>query len=175
MFYSKFKFYSKYFYNLSFATLNLFFLVFFFLILINLNTLQIDVKVEKVNLYFVFDSVTVLFVSIFILFLIIFLKNYIYLFTIYSFEFFLFFFFSVFGLLQFLISSDFLNFYLSLEIFGLSSYILVGLRSSRKFTSESAFKFFLISAVSSLLIAFGIAQIYAFSGLLNFEDLKLFL
>jgi len=172
--YFNFKFCSKYFYNLSFSTLNLFFLIFFFLFLMSLNSLELDVFVNKANVYATITSLSIFLIILFVLFLIIFIKNYVYLFKLYNFEFIFLFFFSLFGLMQILISNDFLNFYLSLEIFSLSSYSLIGLRNNRKFTSEAAFKFFLISAISSLLIAFGIAQIYAFSGILTFTDLKLF-
>lgn len=113
----------------------------------------------------------------FIFFLIIFLsifKNYLFIKTFFVIEFFLLFIFSILGLFLIFSSNDFLNFYLSLELYSLSIYGVMAIMKNSLVFIESAVKYFIISSFSSGLIIFSISVLYFFTGSINFYDLNLF-
>ncbi len=74
---------------------------------------------------------------------------------------------------MFLISSnDFLTFYLSLELQGLSLYLLAALNKTSAKSSEAGLKYFVLGSCASGIILFGISMIYGFSGTTNFTALS---
>jgi NADH-quinone oxidoreductase subunit N len=83
--------------------------------------------------------------------------------------------FSFFGLLKLYQAKDFLNFYIFLELYGLSFYILLGFKRQSKTAIEAAFKYFIVGASSSCLILYGISTFYCFSGILSFQGIKYYL
>ena len=75
--------------------------------------------------------------------------------------------------LCFLASSlDLLSVYLSLELITLSFYILATFQRSSAFSTEAGLKYFLLGAISSALLLFGISFIYGFSGTTNLNHLS---
>ena len=75
--------------------------------------------------------------------------------------------------LCFLASSlDLLSVYLSLELITLSFYILATFQRSSAFSTEAGLKYFLLGAISSSLLLFGISFIYGFSGTTNLSHLS---
>lgn len=71
---------------------------------------------------------------------------------------------------MFLISAnDFLTFYLSLELQGLSLYLLAALNKKSAKSSEAGLKYFILGSCASGIILFGISMIYGFSGTTNFD------
>lgn len=134
--------------------------------------------------YFIFDfsfssdPTTFLSKVFFIFFLCIFLwlfKNYIFIKTIFMSEFYLLLVFSILGLFLILTSTDFLTFYISLELYSLSIYGVMSVVKTSLSFIESAIKYFIISSFSSGLILFGISVIYFFTAATNFYDLSLFI
>lgn len=73
-----------------------------------------------------------------------------------------------------IMSNDLLILFLALELYNFGLYSLIGLQQNRVINSEISIKYYLISALSSSFILFGISLIYSFTGLLNFYDLTLF-
>ncbi len=73
---------------------------------------------------------------------------------------------------MFLISAnDFLTFYLSLELQGLSLYLLAAINKKSAKSSEAGMKYFILGSVASGILLFGISIIYGFSGTTNFTAL----
>lgn len=68
-------------------------------------------------------------------------------------------------------SMDLLSIYLCLELITLSFYILATFNRSSAFSTEAGLKYFLLGAISSALLLFGISFIYGFSGTTNLECL----
>ena len=81
----------------------------------------------------------------------------------------------IFALSLILFTKDFLNFYLLLEIYSLSICAIMGLRRAVRSFIEASFKYFIINAVSSGFILFGISIIYMYSGTFEYNDIVFFL
>lgn len=77
------------------------------------------------------------------------------------------------SLLILLSSNDFLAFYLTLELQSLILYILASYNYYRNYSAESGMKYFILGAVSSGILLFGISIIYGLTGITNFNDLVL--
>jgi NADH-quinone oxidoreductase subunit N len=60
-----------------------------------------------------------------------------------------------------------LVFFLGLEILSLALYVLIAIRKGDALSNEAGIKYFIIGAVASAFLTFGIAMIYAASGTLN--------
>jgi len=74
--------------------------------------------------------------------------------------------------LCFLVSSlDLISVYLCLELITLSFYILATFQRSSAFSTEAGLKYFLLGAVSSGLLLFGVSFVYGFSGTTNLSHL----
>lgn len=74
-----------------------------------------------------------------------------------------------------IISNDLLILFLALELYNFGLYSILGLQQNRIINTEISVKYYLLSAISSSFILFGISIIYGFSGILNFNELSLFL
>ena len=79
------------------------------------------------------------------------------------------------GALCFVSSYDLLSVYLAIEIQSLSFYILTTLRINSSFSTEAGLKYFILGALSSGFLLFGISLIYGIIGTLNFEALAKFI
>lgn len=66
-------------------------------------------------------------------------------------------------------ADHFLSFYLSFELIGFASYILVCFNRSSKQASEAAIKFFILGAISSCLMLYGISFVYGYSPSFEFS------
>ena len=67
---------------------------------------------------------------------------------------------------------DLVCIYLCLELQTLAFYILTTFVTSSSFSTEAGLKYFLLGAISSALLLFGISFIYGYSGTTNIYDLK---
>jgi NADH-quinone oxidoreductase subunit N len=73
----------------------------------------------------------------------------------------------------FLVSAnDFVLFYFALELQALIVYTMATLKRYTVFSTESGLKYFVLGALSSGLLLFGISLFYGFFGTLNFHDMK---
>lgn len=73
----------------------------------------------------------------------------------------------------FLVSAnEFIFFYLSIELQALILYTLASLKRYNSFSAESSLKYFVLGALSSGILLFGISFFYGFTGLTNFYDVR---
>ncbi len=73
--------------------------------------------------------------------------------------------FALFGMLMFASANDLLTLFVALEIFSLPLYLLCGMARRRRLLSqEAALKYFLLGALSSGFLLYGIAMLYGYSG-----------
>lgn len=91
-------------------------------------------------------------------------------FGIYVFEYFVLFGFSIFSMCLLVSSNDLLSFYLCIELQSFCFYLLATLHRTNNFSTEAGLKYFLLGAISSGILLFGISIIYGMFGTTNFED-----
>ncbi|MDO5736632.1 MAG: NADH-quinone oxidoreductase subunit NuoN [Propionibacteriaceae bacterium] len=73
--------------------------------------------------------------------------------------------FALFGMLLFASANDLLTLFVALEVFSLPLYLLSGMARRRRLLSqEAALKYFLLGALSSGFLLFGISMLYGYSG-----------
>lgn len=70
-------------------------------------------------------------------------------------------------------SNHFAMFFLGLEILSVSLFPLIAFRASHKMSLEAGIKYLMLSGVSSALLLFGLALVYAALGTLSFQQLAM--
>lgn len=80
---------------------------------------------------------------------------------------------SIIGILTIISSFDLITMYLSIELQGLCFYILTNLKFYSNFSIEAGLKYFILGALSSGILLFGMSLLYGFTGLTNFLDLMI--
>lgn len=78
---------------------------------------------------------------------------------------------AILGAMVLAISNHFAAFFLGLEVLGVSLYGLIAYEATQARGVEAGVKYFILAAMSTALAAFGIALIYADTGLLSLEAL----
>jgi len=78
---------------------------------------------------------------------------------------------SIYALTVVVSANDFLVFYLGIELQSLAFYCLVSANSIREGSIEAGLKYFVVGALSSCVLLFGIALIYATFGSFSFDAL----
>jgi len=81
--------------------------------------------------------------------------------------------FAVLGMMVMISSQSFLTAYLGLELLSLSLYALVAFDRDSKTGSEAAMKYFVLGAIASGMLLYGISMIYGATGALTFEAVSL--
>ena len=77
--------------------------------------------------------------------------------------------FSVLGMMVFASATDFLTLFVALEVLSLPLYVLSGLARRRRLLSqEASLKYFVLGALSSGILLFGIVMLYGFAGSFHF-------
>ena len=115
-----------------------------------------------------------LIISSFMLMIFVYTKDYIKSKNYFFGEYFVLSLFSMLGMLVVVSSSSFLNFYLGIEMFSLPIYALVGLES-KEINIEASIKYFVIGAMFSGILLYGLSLIYGASGNLNFQEVNNFI
>ena len=77
--------------------------------------------------------------------------------------------FATLGMMVMVSSNDLLSMFIGLELQSLSLYVLAALNRNSLLSSEAGIKYFILGALSSGLLLFGISYIYGFSGNTNFN------
>lgn len=72
------------------------------------------------------------------------------------------------GMLLMVSANDLLSLYMGLELQSLSLYVLAAIRRSHVKSAESGMKYFVLGAISSGMLLFGISLVYGFTGTTNF-------
>lgn len=70
-------------------------------------------------------------------------------------------------------SLDLVSVYLCLELQTLAFYILTTFQASSSFSNEAGLKYFLLGAISSSLLLFGVSFVYGYSGTTNLDHLAI--
>ncbi len=81
--------------------------------------------------------------------------------------------FAVLGMMIMLSANSFISVYLGLELQSLSLYTLVAMNRHSSLSAESGLKYFVLGALSSGFLLFGISLIYGTTGSVVFEDVAL--
>lgn len=79
---------------------------------------------------------------------------------------------SLLGMFVLISSNDFLTMFVGLELQSLSLYVLLGLHHEENFVTEALIKYFVLGAIASGFILFGISFIYGYAGVTNFGVLE---
>lgn len=74
---------------------------------------------------------------------------------------------SVLGMMFLISANDLIVIYLSIELMSLSFYVLAAINRNSQYSTEAGIKYFLLGALSSGLLLFGMALIYAYTGETN--------
>lgn len=129
-----------------------------------------------ISSYLLYNNNSILFLKVFFsLILIVLIKmsyNYLLCKNINSFELYIFFLISLISLILLVMSYDFIMAYLSIELQGLCSYIMVAMNKSNNKSIESSLKYFVLGSFASSLLLLGIALIYWSTGMSNFKDIS---
>ena len=78
--------------------------------------------------------------------------------------------FAVLGMMLMISASDFLTLYMGLELQSLALYVLAAFRRDSIRSTEAGLKYFVLGALSSGIMLYGISLIYGFSGSTAFSD-----
>jgi NADH-quinone oxidoreductase subunit N len=73
------------------------------------------------------------------------------------------------GMMIMVSANDMLSLYVGLELQSLSLYVLAAIRKTHLRSAESGMKYFILGAISSGILLFGISLIYGFVGSTNFD------
>ena len=79
---------------------------------------------------------------------------------------------STLGMCVLVCSNNLLSFYLGLELFSLSLYILIATNRNSNKSIEASLKYFILGAISSGIYLFGASLIYGNSGTINFNEIS---
>ncbi len=77
--------------------------------------------------------------------------------------------FSVLGLMLLVSSTSFLMLYLALELSSLALYVLASIQRDNPLASEAGIKYFVLGALSSCIMLFGISLIYGTTGTISYS------
>jgi NADH-quinone oxidoreductase subunit N len=81
--------------------------------------------------------------------------------------------FSLLGMMVMMSANSFLSVYLGLELMSLCLYALVALARDSASATEAAMKYFILGALSSGLLLYGMSMIYGATGSLDFREVSL--
>lgn len=81
---------------------------------------------------------------------------------------------SVLGMMILVSANDMIVIYLGIELMSLSFYVLAAINKNSQHSTEAGIKYFLLGALSSGLLLFGMALIYAYTGETNLQALNAF-
>ena len=72
------------------------------------------------------------------------------------------------GMMMLISASDFIALYLGLELMSLSLYVVAAYRRDDLRASEAGFKYFVLGALSSGMLLYGVSLMYGYSGTVSF-------
>ncbi len=78
---------------------------------------------------------------------------------------------STLGMMLMVSANDLISVFMALELLSLSLYILIALKRKNVEASEASLKYFILGALATGILLYGISWIYGFSGTTNFEIL----
>jgi NADH-quinone oxidoreductase subunit N len=75
----------------------------------------------------------------------------------------------------FLHATNIILLYVLIELQSISSYVLAAMNKRNRYSVEAGLKYFILGSFTSILLVFGFALLYGFSGMLHIEDLSLYI
>ncbi|MFO0388417.1 MAG: NADH-quinone oxidoreductase subunit NuoN [Alphaproteobacteria bacterium] len=88
------------------------------------------------------------------------------------FEFIILMLFATLGMMFMVSAADFLTLYIGLEMASLSLYVLASFQRDHAKSSEAGLKYFVLGALASGMLLFGISLVYGFTGTTSFDSLS---
>lgn len=79
------------------------------------------------------------------------------------------------GMFMMISANSLMSLYVGLELQSLSLYVLAAINRDRNRSTEAGLKYFVLGALSSGMLLYGISLVYGFSGTIDFDDLNKFL
>ncbi len=79
--------------------------------------------------------------------------------------------FATLGMMMMISANDFMSLYLGLELQSLSLYVLAAFRRDTVRSSEAGLKYFVLGALSSGMLLYGMSMVYGFAGTTGFAEL----
>ena len=79
--------------------------------------------------------------------------------------------FAVLGMMIMSSAYHLLSVYLGIELLSLSLYAMVAMHRKSKYSTEAAIKYFVLGALASGMLLYGISMIYGLTGSLQFNDI----
>lgn len=101
-------------------------------------------------------------------------RHYLILHSLFKGEYFVLVLFSILGMMVMVSSYSLLTLYLGLEILSLSLYALIAIARNRSNAIEAALKYFVLGAIASGLLLYGMSMIYGISGNLGIANIAAF-
>jgi|TARA_Y100000590_G_scaffold470151_1_gene662352 NADH-quinone oxidoreductase subunit N len=92
---------------------------------------------------------------------------------IHQFEFPILLLFSVLGMMMMVSANDLIALYLGIELQSLSLYVLAAIRRDSIKSAEAGLKYFVLGALSSGILLYGMTMVYGFTGATGFNELEL--
>lgn len=83
--------------------------------------------------------------------------------------------FSGIGMMLMVSANNFLSLYVSLELSSLCLYVLASINRDNLLSSEAGLKYFILGALSSGLLLFGISLVYGYAGSVSYAEISAFL
>ncbi len=80
--------------------------------------------------------------------------------------------FGVLGMMVMISAHSFLTLYLGLELLSLSMYAMVALQRDNRVASEAAMKYFLLGAMASAMLLYGMSMLYGVTGSLDLGEIS---
>jgi len=80
---------------------------------------------------------------------------------------------AVVGMMVMISSNDLITFYVGLELQSLALYVLAAIRRNDLRSSEAGLKYFVLGALSSGMLLYGMSMIYGFAGTTGFEKIAI--
>ena len=99
-------------------------------------------------------------------------RSYIQLRNLFSGEFFVLVLFAMLGMMVMISASHFLSMYIGLEIMSLSLYAMVALQRDSATATEAAMKYFILGALASGLLLYGMSMLYGATGTLDVQAIS---
>jgi len=81
--------------------------------------------------------------------------------------------FAVLGMMMMVSANDLIALYLGIELQSLSLYVLAAIRRDSIKSAEAGLKYFVLGALSSGILLYGMTMVYGFSGATGFNELEL--
>ena len=81
--------------------------------------------------------------------------------------------FSILGMLIMISSNDFITLYMGLELQSLSLYVLAAMKKDSKNSSEAGLKYFILGALASGFLLFGVSLLFGITGTTSYTELSL--